>query len=59
MAERDTFNVKICAENVTKKLGRLIGLMVDKRFHLVCRLPVPTGVYGFFLFLEMCAGSLC
>ena len=42
-----------------QKLGRLIDLMVDKRFHLVRRLPAPTGIYGFFLFLEMCAGSLC
>ena len=58
MAEKGTHNVKIRAEKITK-LGRLISLMVDKRFHLVRRLPAPTGVYGFFLFLEMCAGSLC
>ena len=58
MAEKGAHNVKICAENVTK-IGGMISLMVDKRFHLVCRLPAPTGVYGFFLFLEMCAGSLC
>jgi hypothetical protein len=47
------------APKMLQKIGGMISLMVDKRFHLVRRLPAPTGVYGFFLFLEMCAGSLC
>ena len=41
----------------------MISLMVDKRFHLVRRLPAPTGVYGFFCFLKCvlarCASVFC
>ena len=46
-----------------QKLGRLIGLMVDKRFHLVRRLPLPLVFMVSFCFLKCvlarCASAFC